>query len=98
MREMTALVHSIPYVTRATLRAERFQLERCIDRIGELEKIEGKGDDQIASLLDRLLDDRKRDVQGAQHPRDGLLRIADQQTDVVPALRQFIRRRLLQYL
>lgn len=45
VREMTALVQSIPYVTRATLRAERFQLERCIDRIGELEKIEGKGID-----------------------------------------------------
>ena len=43
VQEMTALVQSIPYVTRATLRAERFQLERCIDRIGELEKIEGKG-------------------------------------------------------
>ena len=36
VREMTALVQSIPYVTRATLHAERFQLERCIDRIGEL--------------------------------------------------------------
>jgi hypothetical protein len=42
IREMAELVRSVPYLTRATLRAERFQLERKIDRIGELVKVEDK--------------------------------------------------------
>lgn len=54
--EMTELVRSIPYVTRATLRAQRFQLERCIDRIGELEKIEGKGMDFDPPLTEEQIE------------------------------------------
>ena len=42
VRQMVELIHSIPYVTRATLKPEGFRLERCIDRIGELERIQGK--------------------------------------------------------
>ncbi|MGN1015202.1 MAG: hypothetical protein ACI4PM_07595 [Butyricicoccus sp.] len=42
VRQMAELVDSVPYVTRATLRPDGFRLERCIDRIGELERIEGK--------------------------------------------------------
>ena len=41
VEEMAALVRSVPYLTRATLRAEQFRLERKIDRIGELVRVEG---------------------------------------------------------
>lgn len=42
IQEMAALVRSIPYLTRATLRAEQFRLERKIDRIGEVVRVEGE--------------------------------------------------------
>ncbi|MDO5548140.1 MAG: hypothetical protein Q4F79_06595 [Eubacteriales bacterium] len=42
VQEMAALVRSVPYLTRATLRAGQFRLERKIDRIGELVKVEGE--------------------------------------------------------
>lgn len=42
VKQMAALVRSVPDVMRATLRADEFRIERRIDRIGEPVAVEGK--------------------------------------------------------
>ena len=69
VQEMTELVQSVPYVTRATLRAGRFQLDRCIDRIGELEKIEGKGIDLNPPLTEEQIELHRLALEDSLAPR-----------------------------